>query len=268
MHVETLGDGRPAYTILACVHGDEACGWHAFNRFKTSDVTLHEPVKFVLANERAFKLGYRFCDVDLNRVMPGDPESEKHEERLAARLLHELEGTKVIDFHSTESRGCPYAVITGDDAGSRALARSTGLDRVVDMNHLPGGVTRSVTGVAVECGYYDDEDAATVAHRILHHFLAAEGVIEGNAPRSNPTLFEVTGEAAGRGYTFVAENFRRVEEGEVFAEKDGVGRRAKESFYPVLMSTHGYEHRIGFTAQRVGRLTPTAAALPPAEASR
>jgi len=268
VHVETLGDGHPAYTILACVHGDEACGWHAFNRLKAGDATLHEPVKFVLANERAFKLGYRFCDVDLNRVMPGDPESEEHEERLAARLLHELEGTTVIDFHSTESRGCPYAVVTGNDAASRQLARSTGLDRVVDMSHLPGGVTRSVTGVAVECGYYDDEGAATTAHRILRHFLAAEGVIGGNAPRSTPILFEVTGEAAGRGYTFVGENFRRVDEGEVFAEKDGVPRRAAEPFYPVLMSTHGYEHRIGFTARRAGRLTATEADAPPAEAAR
>jgi predicted deacylase len=252
VHVETLGDGPPAYTILACVHGDETCGWHAFNRLKASDVTLNAPVKFVLANERAFKLGRRFCDVDLNRVMPGDAQSEKHEERLAARLVHELEGTTVIDFHSTESKGCPYAVVTGGDAASRRLARSTGLDRVVDMSQLPGGVTRHVPGVAVECGYYDDEDAATAAHRILRHFLTVEGLIEGEAAPSTPTLFKVTGEAAGRGYTFVGENFRRVEEGEVFAEKDGVARRAEAPFYPVLMSTHGYEQRIGFTARRVG----------------
>ena len=118
MHVETLGDGPPEYTIVACVHGDETCGWHAFNRLKASDVTLQAPVKFVLANERAFKLGYRYCDVDLNRVMPGDPESEKHEERLAARLRRELEGTKVLDFHSTESTGCPYAIVSGGDAAS------------------------------------------------------------------------------------------------------------------------------------------------------
>jgi predicted deacylase len=260
VHVETLGDGRPAYTILACVHGDETCGWHAFNRLKVSGASLTAPVKFVLANERAFKLGRRFCDVDLNRVMPGDPESEKHEERLAARLAHELEGTTVIDFHSTESRGCPYAIVTGGDAASLRLARSTGLDRVVDMSHLPGGVTRHVPGVAIECGYYDDEDAATTAHHILRHFLTVEGLLEGEAARSTPTLFRVTGEAAGRGYTFVGQNFRRVEEGEVFAEKDGGGRRAEAPFYPVLMSTHGYPDRIGFTAQRVGPVEPAEAA--------
>ncbi len=252
MHVETLGDGKPAYTIIACVHGDETCGWHALNRLKASDVTVNEPVKFILANERAFKLGFRFCDADLNRAMPGDTSSEKHEERLAARLHHELQGTTVLDFHSTESRGCPFAIVTGDDDASRQLARSTGLDRVVDVSCLGGGVTEDVTGVAVECGYYDDEDAATVAHRILLHFLAAEGLIDREAARSNPSVFEIVGEARGRGFTFVAENFRRVEAGEIFAKRNETVRRAEEAFVPVLMSTHGYDERIGFKARRVG----------------
>lgn len=255
MHVETLGDGRPEYTILACVHGDETCGWHAFNRLKADDVTLRAPVKFVLANERAFKLGYRFCDADLNRAMPGDASSDKHEVRLAARLRRELKGTTVIDFHSTESRSCPYAIVTGGDGASRRLARSTGLDRLVDMSHLGGGVTEPVTGVAVECGYHDDEDAASSAHRILLHFLAAEGLIDRPYVHSTPEVYEVFGDALGRGFEFVAENFRRVEAGEVFARKNGIVRRAEEDFYPVLMSTYGYEDRIGFMARRAGSVT-------------
>ncbi len=254
MHVETLGRGRPAYTILACVHGDETCGWHAFNRLKASGIELNGPLKFVLANERAFKLGRRYCDVDLNRVMPGDPASDRHEERLAARLVHELSNTAVLDFHATESRGCPYAIITGADEASLQLARSTGLDRVIDMSYLPGGLTRDVTGVAVECGYHDDEDAATVAHRILRHFLMVEGLIDGEAAPSTPVLYEVTGDARGVGYTFVGENFRRVEAGDVYARKRDEVRRADAPFYPVLMSTHGYADRIGFKAQRVGRI--------------
>ncbi len=251
MHVETLGKGNPAYTIVACVHGDETCGWHAVNRLKASDVALTAPVKFVVANERAFRLGRRFCDVDLNRVGRGDPRSERHEERLAARLRHELEGTAVLDVHATESRGCPYAIVTGGDEASYRLAQSTGLDRVVDASYLDGGVTRDVTGVAVECGYYDDEDAATMAHRILLHFLAVEGLIDREASRSTPTVYEIVGEAEGRGFTFAADNFRRVEAGEVFARKDGAVRRAEVPFYPVLMSTHGYVNRIGFKARKV-----------------
>lgn len=254
MHVETLGRGNPAYTVVACVHGDETCGWHAFNRLKASDVSLQEPVKFVLANERAFKLGYRYCDADLNRVMPGNAESEKHEVRLAARLYRELEGTTVIDLHSTESRGCPYAIITGEDEASRHLAQSTGLDRVVDMSYLGGGVTEHVEGVAIECGYHDDEDAVAMAHRILLHFLAAEGVVERPYARSTPEIYEVYRAVPGRGFTFVADNFRRVDAGDVFAKKEGAARQAPEPFYPVLMSTDGYRDHIGFMARRAGRV--------------
>jgi len=254
MHVETLGNGPPEHTVVACVHGDETCGWHAFNRLKASDVTLQDPVKFVLANERDFKLGYRYCDADLNRAMPGNGESKQHEVRLAARLRRELEGTTVIDFHSTESRGCPYVIVTGNDDASLRLAQSTGLDRVVDMSHVGGGVTQPVEGIAIECGYYDDEGAASGAHRILLHFLAAEGLVDRPYARSTPEIYEVFGDASGRGFTFVAENFRRVEAGEVFAEKDGIMRRAEEAFYPVLMSTHGYDNRIGFKARRIGRV--------------
>ena len=254
MHVETLGNGRPDYTVVACVHGDETCGWHAFNRLKASDISLQAPVKFVLANERAFKLGYRFCDADLNRVMPGDSDSERHEVRLAASLRRELEGTKVLDFHSTESRGCPYVIVTGNDEASLHLAQSTGLDRVVDMSHLGGGVTEHVEGVAVECGYYDEEGAASTAHRVLLHFLAAEGLIDRPYARSTPEVYEVFDEASGRDFAFVAENFREVTEGEPFAKKNGTVRRAETNFYPVLMSTHGYADRIGFKARHVGRV--------------
>jgi len=251
MHVETLGDGRPEHTVVTCVHGDETCGWHAFNRLKASDIHLQAPLKFVLANERAFKLGYRYCDADLNRIMPGNPTSDRHEERLAARLARELKGTKVLDIHSTESTGCPYAIVTGGDAASFRLARSTGLERVVDMSVMPGGVTEGVTGVAIECGYYDDEGAAAEAYRVLLNFLAAEGLIDREAVVSTPTVYEVVGEERGRGYRFVANNFQRVREGEVFAKKNGTTRRADAAFVPVLMSTHGYERRIGFRARRV-----------------
>lgn len=250
MHVETLGTGRPKHTVLTCVHGDETCGWHAVNRLRAHDVALNAPLKFVLANERAFKLGYRYCDVDLNRVMPGDSESDQHEERLAARLDRELQGTKVLDIHSTESSGCPYAIVTGGDDASFQLARSTGLDRIVDMSYMPGGVTKDIPGVAVECGYHDDRDAAAEATRVLLNFLAAQGLLDREPTHSNPTVYQVVGEERGRGFRFLGENFRRVRRGEVFAERKDAVRRAEEAFYPVLMSTHGYEHRIGFRARK------------------
>ena len=83
---------------------------------------------------------------------------------------------------------------------------------------------------------------------------ATEGLVDRPYARSTPEVYEVFDDAPGRGFTFVAENFRRVETGEVFAEKDGTVRWAETDFYPVLMSTHGYDDRIGFKARRAGRV--------------
>jgi predicted deacylase len=260
MIVEVLGDGRPEHAVVACVHGDETCGWHAFNRLKARGVAFQKPLKFVLANERAWKLGLRYCDEDLNRVAPGDPESTAYERRLAARLRQELDGLKVLDIHSTESRSCPFAIVVGRSAATLNLARATGLRRVIDMSHVPGGLTQDLDGVAIECGYHDDEDAASIAFRTLRRFLAAEGVIDGPVERPELEVYEVFEVAAGRDYEVVVDNFSRVEPGEVYAHKDTTVRRAEQPFYPVLMSNDGYEDLIGFKARKVA---PTQSAASP-----
>jgi hypothetical protein len=41
----------------------------------------------------------------------------------------------------------------------------------------------------------------------------------------------------------------------VFAHRDDESLRADEPFYPVLMSTAGYDDMVGFKAERVGRLS-------------
>ena len=251
MIVDVLGEGRPEHAVVACVHGDETCGWHAVNRLKAQGIAFRKPLKFVLANERAWKLGLRYCDEDLNRVAPGDPNSSVYERRLAARLLHELDGLKVLDIHSTESRSCPFAIVVGQTQTTLRLAQSTGLRRVIDMRHVPGGLTETLDGVAIECGYHDAEGAASIAFNTLRRFLAAEGVIDGPVERSELEVYEVFEVAAGRGFEVVAENFRRVEAGEVYAHKGTTVRRAEVPFHPVLMSNDGYEEIIGFKARRV-----------------
>ncbi|MFB6241485.1 MAG: succinylglutamate desuccinylase/aspartoacylase family protein [Candidatus Nanosalina sp.] len=250
MRVEVLGDGEPEHAVVACVHGNEPCGWHAFNMFKREGIELKKPLKLVLANERAFRLGKRSIDADLNRSLPGNPESEKYEERLAVQLRNELEGTKILDLHSSESEGCPFAITVGQEREKLDLARSTGLEQVVDMSFVDGGLTQNLEGVVAECGYKDEETSADMAFRIMKNFLAAEGVIDAEHKVSEPEIFETYGKAEGSGFDFVARNFELVREGEVFAEKPGEARRAEEDFYPVLMSTDGYSDMIGFKARK------------------
>lgn len=252
MRVEIFGEGDPEYAVVASVHGDELCGWHAFNRLKDSDYELEGALKFIIANEKGFRYGKRFIDTNMNRCSEGELESDEYEEREAAKLRDELKDLKVLDIHSTESKKCPFAIIVGQNSEDVDLARSTGLERLVDMEYVDGGITRGINGVVVECGYLDDESAADMAYDILVNFLAAEGLIDEEYERSDPDLFEVFDKEKGSDFEFVAENFNPVEEGEVFARKENKLKRAEEKFWPVLMSTDGYDDIIGFKARLVG----------------
>lgn len=247
MKTEVLGDGEPEYAVVACVHGDEPEGWEAIQRFKDSDYELEKPLKIVLANEEAKNQGQRFLEKNLNRVFPGD-ENGSHEEQLAARIFDELEGLKILDLHTTESEDSPFAIISRHTRTQKQLAKSTGIDVVIDMTYVEGGLDDHLEAVVVESSR--GENAVEELYKTMVNFLAAEGVIEEEFERSEPDFFEVYDHEEGGGYEFTAENFRPVETGQVFAEGRDDTKIADEEFHPVLMSTDGYDDMIGFKAKK------------------
>ena len=248
MRTEIIGEGEdPEYAIVGAVHGDEVEGWDAIQRFIDSDYELNQPVKAVMANEEAVEEGVRFLEEDLNRVFPGDRDGV-HEERLAADLLEELEGLKVLDLHTTGSKKSPFAIITNHEETERELARSTGMEHLIDMTYVEGGMLDYLDAVAVEASRKGDTTGEL--YDTIVNFLAAEEVIEEDFERTDPEFFDVYDLEEGAGYEFVAENFEPVEEGEIYARKEDDRRVAEERFHPVLMSTDGYDELIGFKAKK------------------
>ncbi|MBY6293828.1 succinylglutamate desuccinylase [Nanohaloarchaea archaeon H01] len=248
MKTEILGEGEPDYAVVTCIHGEESCGWEAVQKFKESGHELKKPLKVILANEKAFEFGERYVDVDMNRVFPGDPDSEKYEERMAYKLERGLEGLKVLDIHSTVSREAPFGIIVGDSGEEIDLAKSAGIQQLVDMSYV-GGMSPEICSVTVELSRTSGNPAED-AYDLLVNFLAAEGLIDAEFERSNPEFFKVYSKEEGSGYEFLASNFQKVEEGEVYAEKDNGQKIAEQGFYPVLMSTDGYDDMIGFKAEK------------------
>jgi predicted deacylase len=248
MKTEILGRGEPDYAVVTCIHGEESCGWEAVQKFKESGYDLKEPLKVILANEKAFESGERYVDVDMNRVFPGDPDSEKYEERMAYKLERELEGLKVLDIHSTVSREAPFGIIVGENGEEIDLAKSAGIRQLVDMSYV-GGMSPEICSVSVELSRTSGNPTQD-AYDLLINFLAAEGLIDAEFERSNPEFFKVYSKEEGSGYEFLASNFQKVEEGEVYAEKSGSQKAAEQDFYPVLMSTDGYDDMIGFKAEK------------------
>ncbi len=255
MRVEIRGEGEPEYTVIGAIHGDEPCGKKAVERVLEEEPGFRKPVQFILANEEALEQNTRFIDTDLNRSFPGDPESEKHEQRLAAEIIDRVEGTEVIDLHSTRSYPEPFTNFSHLDQKTAEIIRATGVENAVHFPTESGSLNEHVDGVVVECGHQGTEQAAENAYRVTRNFLACRDVLEGRCTETDPVVFRHTGSVSGSGFEFVKQNFAVVEAGEVFARKGDEELVAEERFYPVLMSTDGYEDIVGNKAEKLGRLS-------------
>lgn len=257
MKVEVLGEGEPEVAVVGLVHGDEVCGLRAIRRFKqdieNSRYELENPVKLVLANEKAFNQGKRYIDTDLNRSFPGDSGSDQHEEKLAARLMEELEGLKLLDLHASESPKTPFAIISGLEEESLRVAETTCMENLVEISFVEGGLIDDLDAAVVECGFHNERESAEVAYNVTVNFLASHNVIDDGFDTVDPDIYKVEDKAEGSGFEFVAENFVPVEQGEVYARKTGEQKAAEDKFWPVLMSTDGYDDMIGFKARKVDK---------------
>lgn len=253
MKIEKRGEGEPEYSIVGSLHGDEPAGKNAIETVLETDLEFKKPVQFIIANEKALKKEVRYTDCDLNRSFPGDKESERYEERLAAEIMEKVENTKVLDLHTTHSYPHPFATFSNLNDTTRDLLKSTGAKNAVYFPEHTGTLNGQLNAVVVETGYQKTEQAEANAVGVIKNFLAAQGVIEGNHEMSEPNIFKYYATVEGD-WKFTAENFKEVRAGESFAERDGDKLVAKEDFYPVLMSTNGYEGKLGFKAKKIEEL--------------
>lgn len=252
MRVEKLGEGKPEYAVVGSIHGDEPCGKKAIERFMDSDYEVKEAVKLIVANEKGLEKDARYVDCDLNRSFPGDRSSDEYEERLAAKILEEVEGLKVLSLHSTKSYADPFVAQSDLSQAKMELIRKTGL-RVVShhANEQINCFGEYACAVEVECGFQGSESAAENAYRVMKNFLAANGVIDADYRTSEPEIFRVYDTVKKPEFDFTAANFQKVEEGQVYARDRDRVLEAEEDFYPVLMSNEGYETILGHKAEKI-----------------
>ncbi|MFB6241487.1 MAG: succinylglutamate desuccinylase/aspartoacylase family protein [Candidatus Nanosalina sp.] len=250
MKVYKRGEGEPEFTVTGSLHGDEPAGKKAIERFLEEEHEFLKPVQFIVGNEKALEQDERYVDADLNRSFPGDEDSEEYEERLAAEILELVKGTKLLDLHTTRSYPLPFSTFSDLNDTTRDLLRSAGVKNAALFPEESGTLNDFVEGVLVETGFQGTDMAAMNALGVMKNFLAAQGVIDGSYRKSDPNVFRHTGTVDGD-WEFLAENFKLVREGEVYARKKGEKLRAEQDFYPILMSTNGYEGMLGFKAEKL-----------------
>lgn len=250
MNIEILGEGEPEYAVVYHIHGDEPCGRKAVERFKQSDHELKKPLKLLFANERAAERGVRYTDVDLNRIFPGDSDSENYEERIAPEIIQELEGLKVLNIHSTRSQPTPFGTLKDTDEDTLEIAKSTGVEKFALFDESSNALESFADSALVEAGPQGTEQAVDQAYSVLLNFLGYHGVIDFEAEAVEPEIYRVFETVEGGDYRFFGANFQKVREGEKYAERNGEELTAKRDFYPVMMSTDGYEDMLGFKAEK------------------
>lgn len=248
MESEVLGEGEPEHAVIFHVHGDEPAGGKAVERLKESDIELLKPLKLVEANPQAAEEGVRYIDTDLNRVFPGDPDSDLLEERLASRIIDELEGFKVLNIHSTRSSPTPFCNLKEAD---REKAKWVGIEKFAVFEDGNGSAENYLDSVLLEVGPQGSDKAAEQAFEVLMNFLSYHGIVDGEVPEKEVEFYRIFEKVEGGDYVFTGENFSIVERGEKYAERSGEDVLAEESFYPVLMSTNGYDDMLGFKAEKM-----------------
>ncbi|GAD51385.1 succinylglutamate desuccinylase homolog [Halarchaeum acidiphilum MH1-52-1] len=254
MRVVQLGEGMPEVSIVGGIHGDEPCGVRAIERLESDAPDLERPVKLVVANERALERGVRYVDADLNRSFDDDVPEDAHERRLAEALADEIEGTTALSIHSTQSHADPFAVSDGRQEHVREIVPQLSVAALVDVEEFGGGRLFAANAdiIEVEAGLQGSETAAENAYTLARELLTATGVLPGDTvPHELPTfrMGDPIPKPEADEYEVFVENFQEVEAGETFAAADGEPLVADETFWPVLLSSYGYEEQFGYEGE-------------------
>lgn len=259
MRVVQLGSGRPEVAVVGAIHGDEPSGAVAIERLIEDPPAVQRPVKLIIANEEALEQGARFLESDLNRAFPGDPTSDRLEDRLAARLLEELEGCVTLALHSTQSFAEPFAIVGRVDDTARRIVPSLPVSYLVETGEFAEGrLLPHIRVIEVECGLQGSPEAADNAEAVVRAFLAATGVTAGPPDETRSVeVFRLRTQVAkppADEYAVAVDSFERVAPGTAYARANGRTLTTDTEFYPVLMSAYGYEDIFGYKADRVGAL--------------
>jgi predicted deacylase len=260
--------GSARVAIVGGIHGDEPAGERIVRRL--ADEPDEEGagsgcVRLIVANEPALAAGTRYTDVDLNRVFPGDPDSEEYERALAPRLAAELEGMDaVLALHTSHSAPPPFAIFSDPTESVRRSVTGMPVEYVVDSGGLRSTTLDSVVPhtVSIEVGRQGSEEAVEFGYEACLAFLRADGATD-DEPAAFTETTVVAGDKevpkGGGDPAVYFDNFEEIPVGEVFAEDDEYTHRVEEEgVVPILASEHGYEEIFGIYGRVRGVMEPPA----------
>lgn len=215
--------------FVCATHGDEGFSVEVLEDLQKTYDPKEYGYDWIIGNPLALELGVRFVDTDLNRVAPGNPESQYYEDRRAAEIiLLSQQYDAVIDIHGSVADCGIVTIVPYPTADNLALAKSIPVDRNVvwyaEESVISGPLTQHTLcpAVEIECGPKDSEDIKAKLRELVGKIIVAN--LTGQSDLVSPELFTVYGMEMGEFDESVAD-FREI-------------KRNGESFYPFMSNQY------------------------------
>lgn len=129
--------------LIGATHGDEPIGIEVAEKMRS--LLGEDKIGLVVGNPRAYELGRRFVEADLNRIYPGDIRSDVYEEGLAAdNLKRAKQYDWIIDVHETKYSSESFVVIPWPEIPNKEFVKVTGFRKVILWPSTSGRDTGSI----------------------------------------------------------------------------------------------------------------------------
>lgn len=165
--------------FIVCTHGDETMPLEVMKGVISEYGLENWERKFelLIANPKALEKKVRYIDTDLNRVYPGNLDSELYEEKRAAEIFEYAKNFKcTIDIHTTTADTGLFTLITKNTEKNSALAKKMLPENIVIWESTSGRKTGPITSTIdnsceLECSIvkkeYENQLKQTVLNLIL-----------------------------------------------------------------------------------------------------
>ena len=258
-YLKTLPNLEKMKVLLnIATHGDEKIGLKVVEAIKKIKITNGLLVANV-ANKRAFRLGKRFIDQDLNRSFPGSSIGN-YEERLAYKLSPIINSADVVvDIHSTTSNLKNAIIVTRLNKKIKECIRAISPDYVLLMTVTKKNALISNAKIGIAFEYGSDNDDTSLKNtlvgvkRLLTHLKMINGSCLGGI-KTTPTFFNVykmIPKPKGAKLDKNTKNCVLVKKGQEYAKIGDKSILADENFYPILFGERKYKDIFGFAAKKL-----------------
>lgn len=176
---------KDKYLFLSSTHGSEGFSVNALRNLEKKFPKEEYGYDWIVANEQALSKNIRFIDKDLNRVAPGDINSNFYEERRAAEIVELSKNYKyIIDLHGTKSDFGIVGVIPFPTWENLLLASIFPVDRMViwyaKSSIDKGPLVQHVKcpAIELECGPKEEDRTIKELEDVLTTFIKQKNMVD------------------------------------------------------------------------------------------